>query len=93
MNTYKAAMEIASTDLSPTHPIRLALAHCSSSLYSAEGERDRACHIAKQAFDDAMLELDTLDEESQSYKDATLYMVLLRDNLQLLYKLENEENV
>ena len=42
---------------------------------------DRACHIAKQAFDDAIAELDTLSEES--YKDSTLIMQLLRDNLTL----------
>jgi hypothetical protein len=42
---------------------------------------DRACHLAKSAFDDAIAELDTLSEES--YKDSTLIMQLLRDNLTL----------
>ena len=42
---------------------------------------DKACQIAKQAFDDAIAELDTLNEES--YKDSTLIMQLLRDNLTL----------
>lgn len=42
---------------------------------------DRACHLAKQAFDDAIAELDGLNEES--YKDSTLIMQLLRDNLTL----------
>ena len=42
---------------------------------------DRACHLAKQAFDDAIAELDTPSEES--YKDSTLIMQLLRDNLTL----------
>lgn len=41
----------------------------------------RACHLAKQAFDEAIAELDTLSEES--YKDSTLIMQLLRDNLTL----------
>lgn len=40
-----------------------------------------ACHLAKQAFDDAIAELDGLNEES--YKDSTLIMQLLRDNLAL----------
>jgi len=42
---------------------------------------DHACHLAKSAFDDAIAELDTLNEES--YKDSTLIMQLLRDNLTL----------
>jgi len=37
--------------------------------------------LAKQAFDEAIAELDTLGEES--YKDSTLIMQLLRDNLTL----------
>ena len=40
-----------------------------------------ACQIAKKAFDDAITELDSLDEES--YKDSTLIMQLLKDNLTL----------
>lgn len=38
------------------------------------------CHYEK-AFDEAIAELDTLGEES--YKDSTLIMQLLRDNLTL----------
>lgn len=37
--------------------------------------------LSPQAFDDAIAELDTLNEES--YKDSTLIMQLLRDNLTL----------
>ena len=44
-------------------------------------EQENACSLAKQAFDNAIAELDTLDEES--YKDSTLIMQLLRDNLTL----------
>uniref|UniRef100_A0A0K0D6T1 14_3_3 domain-containing protein n=1 Tax=Angiostrongylus cantonensis TaxID=6313 RepID=A0A0K0D6T1_ANGCA len=38
-------------------------------------------HVVLQAFDDAIAELDTLNEDS--YKDSTLIMQLLRDNLTL----------
>ena len=37
--------------------------------------------LLMQAFDDAIAELDTLNEDS--YKDSTLIMQLLRDNLTL----------
>jgi len=45
---------------------------------------DKACQLAKQAFDDAIAELDTLSEES--YKDSTLIMQLLRDNVRSLLR-------
>lgn len=79
---YKAASDIAMTELPPTHPIRLGLAlNFSVFYYEILNSPDRACHLAKQAFDDAIAELDTLSEES--YKDSTLIMQLLRDNLTL----------
>lgn len=79
---YKSASEVAVTELPPTHPIRLGLAlNFSVFYYEILSSPDRACHLAKQAFDDAISELDTLSEES--YKDSTLIMQLLRDNLTL----------
>ena len=82
LDAYQAASGIASADLPPTHPIRLGLAlNFSVFYYEILNSPDRACHIAKQAFDDAIAELDTLSEES--YKDSTLIMQLLRDNLTL----------
>lgn len=79
---YKAASDIAMTDLAPTHPIRLGLAlNFSVFYYEILNSPDRACRLAKAAFDDAIAELDTLSEDS--YKDSTLIMQLLRDNLTL----------
>jgi 14-3-3 protein epsilon len=49
--------------------------------YEILNSPDRACHLAKQAFDDAVADLETLSEDS--YKDSTLIMQLLRDNLTL----------
>merc|ERR1711871_730016 len=80
LTAYKAASEIAVTELPPTHPIRLGL-NFSVFYYEILNSPDRACQLAKQAFDDAIAELDTLSEES--YKDSTLIMQLLRDNLTL----------
>ncbi|KAF8461967.1 14-3-3 protein [Russula ochroleuca] len=74
LNAYKAAFNVTITELPPTHPICLGLALNFSSSY-------RPCHLTKQAFDDAIAELDTLSEEC--YKDSTLTMQLLRDNLTL----------
>lgn len=79
---YKSATDVAVVDLATTHPIRLGLAlNFSVFYYEILNSPERACHLAKQAFDDAIAELDTLSEES--YKDSTLIMQLLRDNLTL----------
>ncbi|XP_047332883.1 14-3-3 protein 9-like [Impatiens glandulifera] len=82
LKAYQTATTVAETDLSPTHPIRLGLAlNFSVFYYEILNSPERACHLAKQAFDEAIAELDTLSEES--YKDSTLIMQLLRDNLTL----------
>ncbi|MCJ1481226.1 hypothetical protein MMC06_001382 [Schaereria dolodes] len=81
-DAYKNATDVAQTELTPTHPIRLGLAlNFSVFYYEILNSPDRACHLAKQAFDDAIAELDSLSEES--YRDSTLIMQLLRDNLTL----------
>ncbi|KAL0728332.1 hypothetical protein Bca4012_024425 [Brassica carinata] len=82
MVAYKAAQDIAAADMAPTHPIRLGLAlNFSVFYYEILNSSDKACDMAKQAFEEAIAELDTLGEES--YKDSTLIMQLLRDNLTL----------
>jgi 14-3-3 protein epsilon len=82
LESYQSASEIAGVELPPTHPIRLGLAlNFSVFYYEILNSPDRACHLAKLAFDDAIAELDTLSEES--YKDSTLIMQLLKDNLTL----------
>ncbi|CAK8578546.1 unnamed protein product [Lathyrus sativus] len=82
MEAYQTASTAAEDELAPTHPIRLGLAlNFSVFYYEILNSPERACHLAKQAFDEAISELDTLSEES--YKDSTLIMQLLRDNLTL----------
>merc|ERR1711872_215688 len=79
---YSDAFDICKNEMQPTHPIRLGLAlNFSVFYYEILNSPDKACQLAKQAFDDAIAELDTLNEDS--YKDSTLIMQLLRDNLTL----------
>jgi len=81
-NAYKDAFDIAEAEMPPTHPIRLGLAlNFSVFHYEILSNPEEACTLAKTAFDLAIAELDTLSEES--YKDSTLIMQLLRDNLTL----------
>lgn len=79
---YNEATAISKKEMNPTHPMRLGLA-LNHSVFSYEilNAPEEACKLAKSAFDDAIAELDTLDEHS--YKDSTLIMQLLRDNLTL----------
>ena len=87
LNATESANELAST-----HPIKLGLAlNFSVFYYEIKSDSKKACELAKEAFDSAIAELDHLKEES--YKDSTLIMQLLRDNLTLwTSETEAEEN-
>ena len=91
-NKSKEAYELAkkeSKDLPEIHPIRLGLSlNYSVFHYEIKGCPEEACKIAKEAFDSALAVLDDVDDIT--YKDSTLIMQLLRDNL-TLWKPENEE--
>lgn len=79
---YTSAYDLAQTKLLATNPIRLGLAlNHSVCLYEIKKDQTEACKLAKQAFDDAITKLDELNEGD--YKDSTLIMQLLRDNLTL----------
>lgn len=79
---YKTASERAIIELPPTHPVRLGLMlNFSVFYYEIMKSPERSCRLAKQAFDDAIAELDTLSEDR--YMDSTIIMQLLRDNLNL----------
>jgi len=55
--------------------------------YEIRKDVARASQIARDAFDEAIADLDNIDDDF--YKDATLIMQLLRDNL-TLWTEENE---
>mmetsp|Transcript_10464 Transcript_10464/g.15117 ORF Transcript_10464/g.15117 Transcript_10464/m.15117 type:complete len:281 (-) Transcript_10464:219-1061(-) len=79
---YGKASEIAKQHLPCTHPIRLGLAlNYSVCFYEILKNQAEACKLAKTAFDDAISDLDKLG--THEYKDSTLIMQLLRDNLTL----------
>lgn len=79
---YGQAMDIATESLNETHPTRLGLAlNFSVCYYEILKQPEKACELAKKSFDAAIEKLDTLNDAS--YKDSTLIMQLLRDNLTL----------
>uniref|UniRef100_A0A8C0WQ93 14-3-3 domain-containing protein n=1 Tax=Castor canadensis TaxID=51338 RepID=A0A8C0WQ93_CASCN len=79
---YQEAFDISKKEMQPTHPICLGLALNFSVFYhEILNNPELACTLAKTAFDEPIAELDTLNEDS--YKDSTLIMQLLRDNLTL----------
>merc|ERR1711971_499858 len=88
---YQDAQNVAEKDLAVTHPIRLGLAlNFSVFQYEVLQNPDEACKMARTAFEDAIAELDNVAEDS--YKDSTLIMQLLRDNLTLWTSDQEEAN-
>jgi len=87
---YKDAMDVAEANLVETHPTRLGLAlNFSVCYYEILKEPEKACDLAKKSFDAAIEKLDTIGDAS--YKDSTLIMQLLRDNL-TLWTSQNEND-
>jgi len=79
---YQQATTAAEKKLAATHPIRLGLAlNHSVCLFEILKDKKAACDLAKKAFDEAISKLDRIGEAE--YKDSTLIMQLIRDNLAL----------
>jgi len=88
---YKNAMDVAEANLNETHPTRLGLAlNFSVCYYEILKEPEKACDLAKKSFDAAIEKLDDLNDSS--YKDSTLIMQLLRDNLTLWTSTQDEDD-
>ena len=82
LQAYKEASDVAKEELASTNAIRLGLAlNFSVFYYEILNAPERACRLAKSAFDDAIKEIGNIEEGQ--YKDSTLIMQLLRDNLTL----------
>jgi len=82
LGAYKAASDLATTELKTTNPIRLGLAlNFSVFHYEVMNDPQKACQLAKQAFDEAIADIEHLEEDQ--YKDSTTIMQLIRDNLTL----------
>eukprot|EP01121_Diplochlamys_sp_Union-15-3_P014489 TRINITY_DN4618_c0_g2_i2.p1 TRINITY_DN4618_c0_g2~~TRINITY_DN4618_c0_g2_i2.p1 ORF type:complete len:268 (-),score=31.78 TRINITY_DN4618_c0_g2_i2:46-810(-) len=76
---------------STTNPIRLGLVlNFSVFIYEILNNPSEACAFAKKAFDEAISGLDRITEES--YKDATLILQLIRDNITLWSSSEDDQN-
>ena len=82
LTAYKEAIDIVfgKDGLPPTHPIRLGLIlNFSVFFFEILGEKTKAIILSQDAFDEAIPLINSLSEDS--YKDTTLLMQLLRDNL------------
>uniref|UniRef100_A0A915EPE6 Ubiquitin-like domain-containing protein n=1 Tax=Ditylenchus dipsaci TaxID=166011 RepID=A0A915EPE6_9BILA len=88
---YGEAFELAKKEMSPAHPIRLGLAlNFAVFYYEIDNSPDKACHLAKQSFDDALPGVDTIDDGMK--QDGSMILQLLRDNLNLWTVLDSDED-
>eukprot|EP01129_Flabellula_baltica_P000310 TRINITY_DN10339_c0_g1_i1.p1 TRINITY_DN10339_c0_g1~~TRINITY_DN10339_c0_g1_i1.p1 ORF type:complete len:272 (+),score=71.47 TRINITY_DN10339_c0_g1_i1:28-816(+) len=94
LDAYNAAMEASvgedKRSLKCTNAILLGLAlNFSVFYYEILNDKNKACELAQKYFDEAITQLDSL--EGDEYKDTTLIMQLLRDNLSLWTTTDSEE--
>jgi len=85
LDAYKLAYKLALSTLEATHPTRLGLALNFAVYYrDVQNSPERACHLAKHAFDEAVAILDQMSDAT--YQDSLLILQLLRDDLILWFK-------
>ncbi|XP_010428944.1 PREDICTED: 14-3-3-like protein GF14 epsilon [Camelina sativa] len=81
LEAYKVAMEMAENSLAPTNLVRLGLAlNFSVFSYDILNATERAYKLAKQAYDEAVAELDGLDDK-QKDKEMKIIINMLKYNL------------
>lgn len=82
LEAYQQASDHASASLTPTHPSRLGLAlNFSVFYYEIMKDHQKGFQLGRQAYDEAISELETLDDGN--YREANTIVRLLRDNLNL----------
>ena len=85
LRSYRTAMELSNMELAPTDSTRLSLAlNCGVFYMEILNSVEKACLITKQAYDDALAEIDSLNEDD--YNEASTMMQFLRYNLNLWSK-------
>ncbi|OBZ77082.1 DNA damage checkpoint protein rad25 [Grifola frondosa] len=82
LDAYKFAYKHAIITLDPTHPTRLGLA-LNFAVYFHDIVRspDRACHLAKHAFDEAVATMIDPSFAEHSLEDSFMILQLLKDDL------------
>ncbi|KAK3563155.1 hypothetical protein QTP86_016387 [Hemibagrus guttatus] len=87
---YQDAFDLSKKEMPPTHPIHLGLAlNFSVFYYEILRSREKACDLAKEVLEKATAEVSSLNEDS--FKDSTIIIQLLRDNLTLWTSDDGEE--
>ncbi|GLB33774.1 putative 14-3-3 family protein [Lyophyllum shimeji] len=83
LKAYRSAYKHAQATLHPLHPTRLGLALNFAVYYhDIKTSPERACHLAKNAFDNAVLSVDASDPGlDQILRDSMAILQLLRDDL------------
>jgi hypothetical protein len=86
---YSAAVEIATQHLAPDDPVRLGLGlNFSVFYYEIANEPQKAIQLARETFEGAISQ----GTMGDNYKDATLILQLLRDNLTLWTGAEDDDD-
>jgi len=82
LDAYEKATQVANSALPPTHPVRLGLVlNFSVFYYEIMKEHEKGFELARQSYDEAVSDLESLDDET--YRESNLIVQLLRDNLNL----------